>query len=122
MPVSLVDIAGLGPIQGLPTVQAANTLGTTPIKVTLPDFSVVSGGRPRIYKVKIVNPNASNTIAWGLVARGAAAPTLVATYGANAGSHILPGSSEIFSFTSDDDLYLVGDAAALSFSVTSYLV
>lgn len=119
---TLVDVLGFGPIQGLPSVQAAANLGTTPVKVTLPDFTAVSGGRPRAVKVKIVNPNAGNTIAWGLVNRGAAAPTMVATYGATAGSHILPGSAEIFSIPTDKDLYIVGDAAALSYSVTSYLV
>lgn len=119
---TLIDVLGFGPIQGIPSVVAAANLGTTPVKVTLPDFTAVSGGRHRDVKVKIVNPNASNTIAWGLVSRGASAPTMVATYGANAGSHILPGSSEIFSIPTDVDLYIVGDAAALSYSVTSYLV
>lgn len=119
---SLNDVLGFGPIQGIPSVVANNNLGTTPVQVTLPDFTAVSGARARAVKLKIVNPNASNTIAWGLVDRGAAAPTIVATYGAGAGSHILPGSSEIFSIPTDKDLYLVADAASQSYSVTAYLV
>jgi hypothetical protein len=119
---SLNDVLGFGPIQGIPTVFANTNLGTTPVKVTLPDWTAVSGARGRATKVKIVNPNASNTLAWALVARGAAAPTIVATYGATSGSHILPGSSEIFSIPTDKDLYIVADGASQSYSVTAYLV
>ena len=119
---SLVDIVGIGPLQGLQTVQANTNLGTTPVKITLPDFTVVSGGRARFVKVKVTNPNATDVIAWGLVDRGAAAPSIVATFGSDAGVHVLPGASEIFAIPTDKDLYVVAAGASKSYAVAAFLV
>jgi hypothetical protein len=53
------------------------------------------------------------------VPRGAAIGTVVATYGANAGSHITPGATEIFAFDMLFELVLVADSASNNYSVTS---
>lgn len=115
-PESISIRSGLGPICTQPLV-VAGSLSTTPIKPALQDPAAV--GMSRTLKVKIVNGSATGTIAWGLIARGAATPPIVATYGANAGSHILPGSTEILSFDLSLELVLVADSAANSYSVTS---
>jgi len=121
-PESISIRAGLGPICLQPLV-VAGAIDTTPIKPTLQSATAPSTGGQRTIKVKIVNPNATAVIAWQLVERGAGTPApgaLVATYAANAGSHILPGTSEILSFDMRFELVLVSDIAG-NYSVTAIL-
>jgi hypothetical protein len=121
MATSLVDRAGFGvPLEGGGTVDGSAVLSTTPVKVTLPDVSL-NGGLNGFIKVKIVNPNAANILAWKTVGRGATAPTFGATFAAAAGSHILPGQVEYLTLPNGVDLYLVASAAASSWSATSFL-
>ena len=110
--------AGLGPLEGVQTVVAAATLGTTATQVTLPTDA---SGRRRRVRVRITNPNASNFIAWGLVDKGAAAPSIVATFGAGAGVPVLPRATYEFVIYDSKDLYVVADAAAQSYSVAMFL-
>lgn len=108
--------SGVGPICTQPLV-VAGSLTTTAIKPTLQDPATT--GQLRTLKVKIVNGSATGTIAWQLVPRGAAIGTVVATYGANAGSHITPGATEILAFDMMFELVLVADSASNNYSVTS---
>lgn len=120
-PESISIRSGQGPICTPPLV-IAGSLSTTPSKPALQAANDPTLGGNRTLKVKIVNPSASGTIAWALIERGTATPglgALVATYAANAGSHITPGTTEIFSFDLRFELVLVADSAANDFSVTS---
>jgi hypothetical protein len=116
-PESISIRAGLGPICTDDLV-VAGVISTTAFKPALQLPTDAAIGMNRTLKVKIVNPNASVTIAWALVQRGAAAPAIVATYGAGAGSHILPGTAEFLSFDMSLELVLVADGAG-NYSVTS---
>lgn len=118
-PESISIRAGLGPICTDDLV-VAGVLTTTPIKPTLQDPNAV--GQARTLKVKIVNGSTTGTIAWSLIRRGDPTPgvgALVATYAANAGSHITPGATEILSFDMMYELVLVADNASNNYSVTS---
>lgn len=110
--------AALGPLESVQTVVASATLGTTPTQIALPTDA---SGRRRRVRVRITNPNASNFIAWGLVEKGAAAPSIVATFGAGAGVPVLPRDTYEFSLYDGKDLYVVADAAAMSVSVAMFL-
>lgn len=118
---TMVLQSGIGPLPGPATVDAGAALGTTPVLVVVADYTAVGGGRPRIRKVRIVNPNATNTLAWAVVPRGSAAPTFVATFGATAGVHVLARQVMEFSIGTDEDLYIVADAITQSFAVASWL-
>lgn len=110
------------PLNGSPTVTAAANLGTTQTLIALdPDEAGVSS-RARRRVVKIVNPNATAVLAYTVVPKGdTPTPAIVATYAANAGSHITPGATEYITLPSGADLWLVADAAASSYSVTSFI-
>ena len=109
---------GLGPYDGNPTISAAATLGTTPTLIALPTDA---SGRRRRVKIRVTNPNSANFIAWTVVDKGAAAPTIVATFGAGAGIHVLPRSTIEFSIYDNKDFYIVADALAQSYSVSMFL-
>ncbi len=107
------------PLGSHPTTQAAANLGTTPALVTLDPDETGLSSRSRARQVTVYNPNATNHIAWKTVDAGAAAPTFVATFAATAGTHVAPGQTQSFTIPSGWDLYVVADAAAMSYSVSS---
>lgn len=115
---TLLQQAGFGYLPGPPLVTTSDALGLTPLKVTLPDFTVVSGGRARLFSIVLTNPNASALIAWQMVPRGSAAPTFAATYVAAtpSGAPVLPGTSTSFIIDSAWDLYVVADTASSKFA------
>lgn len=117
-PESISARVGLGPICTQPLV-VAGSLSTTPIKPVLQSATDPQLGMSRTLKVAIVNASTTGTIAWQLVPRGTATPAIVATYGAGAGAHILPGEKWIMSFDMSYELVLVADSAANNYSVTS---
>jgi hypothetical protein len=119
MSATKFDRIGLGAFEGPPTyAEGAATLGTSPIKVALP---APPDGRPRDYLVRLANPNAANNIAWTLVAKGAAAPTVTATVGANVGNIVFSKIVEPILIPFGVDLYLVADAAAQSYALNAWL-
>lgn len=122
MTTSLVDRVGFGVAvdQNL-VVDGSAILSTTPVKVALPD-TTANGGLQGFIKVKIVNPNATATLAWECAARGATAPVFGATFAAGEGSHVLAGQVEYITIPSTCDLYIVASAAASSWSASSQLI
>lgn len=114
------NVVSPAPLGSIPTVFAGADLTTVVKKVTLDPDEPALSGRARRRDVMIYNPNTTNTIAWQIVPTGDAAPTIVATFGANAGVHVGPGLSQSFTLNGGFDLYIVGDAAGpLSYSVAS---
>lgn len=109
---------GLGPYDGNPTISAGAALGTTPTLIALPTDA---SGRRRRVKIRVTNPNSANFLAWTVVEKGAAAPTIVATFGAGAGIHVLPRATVEFAIYDNKDFYIVADALAQSYSVSMFL-
>lgn len=102
-----------------PTNFGSSTLSTTPVEVTL----VAATGLNQKKLVKISNLHASNLVAWKLVAKGAAAPTLVTTLGnANQGAIVPPSQSDEFVIGENHDLYIVASAGSTTVSVRSVLI
>jgi len=108
---------GLGPLEGLPVFFNTTALSTTPVKATL---ATPAQGQGIGVRFKIVNGSA-NVVAWTLVVRDAAAPTITADYAATGASPVLAGGVEIVAIPVNRDLYIVASAPASSVSVTSFL-
>lgn len=126
---TVLNKLGYGPLEGLPQFFSSASLSTTPVKVTLPTPTNGGTSPPLGVKVKIVNGDATNVLAWTLVKNGAAAPTITADYNATTGaSVVLAGNTEIFSLYWGAapttplvpwfDLYVVASAANTEVSVT----
>ncbi len=116
--MSIEERLGLGPLVALP-LHFCNATLTTPVKVTLANATAILPNR--FIRLTITNGSPSATIAWSLVAHGAAAPTITADYNATTGAcHIPPGGSQTFSIPADKDLYVVASASA-PVNVTSFL-
>jgi hypothetical protein len=120
MATSLVNRAGFGIFINAGAVSDGSAvLGTTPVKVTLPDVTV-NGGLLAYVLVRVVNPNAAGVVlATKIVPRGAAAPTFDATFSASGGRHVLGGQFDEFIMNSTTELYIVASAAASSWGVNS---
>lgn len=119
---SLNDRIGFGIyVDQTAIVDGSAVLGTTPVKVTLPDVTAGLGTVGGV-KVKIVNPNPSAILAWECAVRGAAAPTFGATFAAGEGSHVLPGTTEYITIPSGCDLYIVASASSSSWSTTAQFI
>ena len=119
---SLYDRIGFGIyVDQTAIVDGSAVLGSTPVKVTLPDVAAGLGTVGGV-KVKILNPNPTAILAWECAVRGAAAPTFGATFAPNEGSPILPGTTEYITIPSGCDLYLVASAAASSWSTTAQFI
>jgi hypothetical protein len=120
MATSLVNRAGFGIFINAGAVYDGSALlGTTPVKVTLPDVTG-NGGLPSYVLIRVVNPNAAGVVlATRIVPRGAAAPTFDATFAATGGRHVLPGHVDQFILNSTTELYIVASAAASSWAVQS---
>lgn len=115
---SLISQAGFGYLPLPPTISKSDTLGVTPVKVTLPDINVPANQLSQLFSVTIVNPNPSATLAWMSVTRDAPAPTFSATYveATPGGVPVLPGTSQTFIISARDDLYIVSDTAASKYA------
>lgn len=119
---SLYDRVGFGIyVDQTAIVDGSAVLGTTPVKVTLPNVTAGLGTVGGV-KVKILNPNPTAILAWECAVRGAAAPTFGATFAAGEGSHVLPGTTEYITIPSGCDLYIVASAAASSWSTTAQFI
>jgi hypothetical protein len=124
-----IERSGFGPFETLPTFFNTTTLGTTPVKVTLPTPPIMAGNAatpPTIgnIRVKIVNPSTTATIAWSIVKLtnpATAAPSITADYAATGGSAIPPGGVEYFVIPAARELYVVASASSTSCHVTSFL-
>lgn len=125
---SAVVRSGLGPLETPFVTVSGNDLGTTPIKPALQDIAASSGGRARVFKAAIHNPNASAYLAINFVTRGDAAPSaaaLTATIAASpstaTGMLIPPGGTRDISYESSFELVIVASAAASSYNIASTL-
>jgi hypothetical protein len=120
-----IDKAGYGPLEGQEFVIPYNAnLGTTPDEVTAETaFLTAQLAFPeaKFWRVKIYNPSASATLAWGT---GENRSTMTADFASTAGSHIGPGQTEYFAIQGSRGgvplrkLWLVSSAAGTSASVT----
>lgn len=105
-------------VTSAPTVFGSSTLTTSPVKVTL-----VAATGPGKKVIKITNLHASNLLAWTIVDKGAAAPTVNATLGnASCGVIVGPGQSEQIVLGEQNDLYVVASAASTTMTVSSFMV
>lgn len=106
----------LGAIRSIPSFVNSTTLGTAPVKVTVPtgytDYTV--------FRIKIVNGHNSHAIAWTLVERGADAPSITADFASTSGSIILAGSSEYINVRADMDLYIVASGSSTHVNITIF--
>lgn len=127
MTESVVTKSGIGPVESTFTKVSGNDLGTTPIKPALQDIGAVGGGRPRVFKVRIHNPNATAYLAFDVVPRGTLIGSVVlnATPGAspssNTGMMIPPGGTELYTYESALELVIVASAAASLYNIGSTL-
>ncbi len=114
---NISSVSGFGVILENTVVDAASDLSTVPVEIELPD--VGNSGPQRLFKVKIVNPNETNVLAWCIVGENDPDPTtMTADFSSTSGSHILPSQAEIFSFPANKRLFLVASAGSSSYSVT----
>lgn len=109
---------GFGVLEGVGTYYNNASLGTTADKVTL---AAETSAYPLVaIKVVITNGSTTQVIAWARVAKGAAAPTMTATYDTNTKQVALPGTAHILAISPDEDLWVVADGAGAKVNVGSY--
>lgn len=111
--------AGIAPIEGLPTFQNSSVLTTTPVLITQP----ANGSTLNRWRVVfITNYSPANNMAWSVVDRGAAAPTITADTAATGACPILPSSQVQIPLPPGVDLYVVASAAGTLFNATTFLL
>lgn len=111
---SLVD--NLAPINDF-TVYANTDLGTSASKIVAGKAGDAAKYGTRL--IKILNGSTTARLAWKLVNKDAAAPTVSADFDANAGDILLPEqSTEWLPVPANKDIYLVASAASTSYCVT----
>lgn len=109
--------SSLGALQSAPSIFANTNLSTTATKVTLPSDPLTH----RVYRIKIVNGSASATMAYTMVAKNAAAPTITADFAASTCGVIIPAASvDYINLATHLDLYIVASAASTSYCVAIF--